>query len=198
MDKSTEMFMKAPGPVTGTSFLVQKLLGLLKPGQPSESNPNQGMQIDPDLILKEMGSIGGSPASAYAHLMGRRGGDWQQSNQFGESPDQEVEAAGLPMGGGSGGAGSSGSFDGPQMPASDGMAQMPLDSSDSPEAATRGSAKNFVRYTVQPGDNLIRIAKRVYGDGSKYRILAEINGIQDPNMIQPGTQLVIPPGAQEV
>lgn len=50
-------------------------------------------------------------------------------------------------------------------------------------------------YTVKPGDCLWLIAKRVYGDGSKWRQLYEANASvigPDPNLIKPGQQLVIP------
>ncbi|MBR6543543.1 MAG: LysM peptidoglycan-binding domain-containing protein [Anaerotignum sp.] len=44
-------------------------------------------------------------------------------------------------------------------------------------------------YTVQKGDCLWNIAKKQLGDGTKYRQIAEKNGISDPNKIYPGQVL---------
>lgn len=49
-------------------------------------------------------------------------------------------------------------------------------------------------YTVQKGDCLWNIAKKYYGDGSKYTIIAEANKdkIKNPNLIYTGQVLIIP------
>jgi nucleoid-associated protein YgaU len=47
-------------------------------------------------------------------------------------------------------------------------------------------------YTVQPGDNLHAIARQVYGDGAKFRLIAEANDVQ-PQQLVVGQELVIPP-----
>jgi LysM repeat protein len=44
-------------------------------------------------------------------------------------------------------------------------------------------------YTVQPGDNLSRVAARY---GVAVDQLLQVNGIQNPNFIYVGQQLVIP------
>lgn len=44
-------------------------------------------------------------------------------------------------------------------------------------------------YTVRSGDCLWAIAKRALGDGTKYREIAEKNGIADPSRIYPGQVL---------
>lgn len=44
-------------------------------------------------------------------------------------------------------------------------------------------------YTVQKGDSLWSIAKRELGDGTRYREVAQKNGIADPNRIYPGQVL---------
>jgi nucleoid-associated protein YgaU len=49
-------------------------------------------------------------------------------------------------------------------------------------------------YTVQKGDSLSKIAKQFYGESSGWHRIHEANKdrIKDPNLIQPGWQLVIP------
>ena len=49
-------------------------------------------------------------------------------------------------------------------------------------------------YTVVAGDCLWNIAKRFYGDGSKYTVIANANKdiIKSPNLIYPGQVLTIP------
>ena len=49
-------------------------------------------------------------------------------------------------------------------------------------------------YTVQPGDTLSGIAKRVYGDAGQYMKIFDANKdkLSDPDKIKPGQQLVIP------
>lgn len=47
-------------------------------------------------------------------------------------------------------------------------------------------------YTIVPGDTLWDIAKRFYGDGSKYPIIAKANNIENPDLIYPGQKLYIP------
>jgi len=48
-------------------------------------------------------------------------------------------------------------------------------------------------YTVKSGDMLMLIAKRFYGDESKYTLIMEANDIKDPNKIAVGQKLIIPP-----
>ena len=49
-------------------------------------------------------------------------------------------------------------------------------------------------YTVQPGDTLSLIAKRIYGDASQYMKIFNANKdkLTDPDKIKPGQELVIP------
>lgn len=47
-------------------------------------------------------------------------------------------------------------------------------------------------HTVDHGDTLFGIALKFYGDGMKFGIIAEANGIRDPNLIFPGQVLQIP------
>ncbi len=46
-------------------------------------------------------------------------------------------------------------------------------------------------YTVKAGDTLWAIAKRQYGDGSKYTDIATKNGLANPNKIQVGQVLLL-------
>ncbi|KAB7766815.1 LysM peptidoglycan-binding domain-containing protein [Xanthomonas maliensis] len=51
--------------------------------------------------------------------------------------------------------------------------------------------------TVQPGDSLSLIAKRHYGDGNLWPRLFEANRatLKDPDLLQPGQVLRLPPKA---
>lgn len=55
-------------------------------------------------------------------------------------------------------------------------------------------AKALRTYTVAKGDNLSKIAKRLYGDANKWRKIHEANKeiIKNPDLIQPGWVLKIP------
>ncbi len=48
------------------------------------------------------------------------------------------------------------------------------------------------RWTVKEGDSLWLIADREYGDPADWRLIAEANGIEDPRVVTPGQQLIIP------
>jgi serine/threonine protein phosphatase PrpC len=48
-------------------------------------------------------------------------------------------------------------------------------------------------YVVKPGDMLMKISKKFYGDESKYKLIMEANNMTDPNMLQIGQTLKIPP-----
>jgi nucleoid-associated protein YgaU len=62
-------------------------------------------------------------------------------------------------------------------------------SSSAPEAA--GSQRT---YTVVAGDSLSKIAKKVYGKSSKWKVIFEANRdiVKDPDLIHPGQVLKIP------
>ena len=49
-------------------------------------------------------------------------------------------------------------------------------------------------YVVQKGDSLWRIAEKVLGDGRRWKELAQVNGIRNPDMIRPG-QVIRMPGS---
>jgi nucleoid-associated protein YgaU len=82
--------------------------------------------------------------------------------------------------------------------------------SDTSSAAASNTARNVLEalnagraarsatprtYTVQEDDNLWSIAQRLYGDGSKWRQIAEANPDIDPARIKPGDVLNLPGNA---
>lgn len=62
-------------------------------------------------------------------------------------------------------------------------------------AAGGGTATSGQSYTVKSGDTLSKISKQFYGDSNEYmRIFyANRDKLRDPDMIQVGQQLTIPP-----
>ena len=62
-------------------------------------------------------------------------------------------------------------------------------------AAGGGSGQGGQTYTVKSGDNLSKISKQFYGDANEYmRIFyANRDKLNDPDRIQVGQQLTIPP-----
>lgn len=50
----------------------------------------------------------------------------------------------------------------------------------------------FIEYTVKRGDTLIGISMMFYGDPESFRKIVEANGIENPNLINPGQVLKIP------
>ena len=65
-----------------------------------------------------------------------------------------------------------------------------------PASATAPAAGGQT-YTVQAGDSLSKIAKHFYGDANAYMDIfnANTDKLSDPDKIQPGQQLTIPPKA---
>ena len=63
----------------------------------------------------------------------------------------------------------------------------------SPEPSAEVTASTET-YTVQSGDSLSAIAERLYGDASAYTRIFDANRdkLSNPDMIQPGQELVIP------
>jgi hypothetical protein len=58
---------------------------------------------------------------------------------------------------------------------------------------TSGSPESGVAHEVRTGDSLASLAFRQYGDAGQWRVIAEANGIIDPERLIPGTTLVFPP-----
>ncbi len=71
------------------------------------------------------------------------------------------------------------------------------DSKESPEpgddADDSQQAEEPVRYVVQSGDSLQAISKKFYGDVNKYTLIMEANDIKNPDIINVGDVLIIPP-----
>jgi nucleoid-associated protein YgaU len=67
-------------------------------------------------------------------------------------------------------------------------------SSSAPSTPTNKPVEREVKYTVQKGDSLSKIAQQQYGDGKKWRAIFEANRdqISNPDLIHPGQVLTIP------
>lgn len=61
-----------------------------------------------------------------------------------------------------------------------------------PQNPTSGTPNPHRVHRVQPGETLDRISAKHYGDATKWRAIAEANGIQDPLALRPGTLLAVP------
>ena len=61
-----------------------------------------------------------------------------------------------------------------------------------PQNPTTRAEAGLGVHTVRDGDSLQSIAHRVYGDASRWRTIAEINGIDDPMRVRRGTALMLP------
>lgn len=68
-------------------------------------------------------------------------------------------------------------------------------SGSSTSPSEKKSAESVRTYTVKSGDSLSAIAKREYGDAEAWRAIYEANRdqIDNPDLIQPGQELKIPP-----
>ena len=86
----------------------------------------------------------------------------------------------LGMGGRSGGGGASG------------MMMGGLDVGDDTTANPPQEMPEPIPYVVKKGDNLWDISQRFYGDPMKFQAIADINHIEDPNLIREGKVLLIP------
>ena len=57
---------------------------------------------------------------------------------------------------------------------------------------TSGALTTYGSTQVVEGDNLPGIAYREYGDAALWRAIADVNGIDDPMRLSPGTRLLVP------
>lgn len=61
------------------------------------------------------------------------------------------------------------------------------------ETVNSPSPKNTeLTHKTQPNDTLWALARKYYGDGNKFNLIAKANGIANPNQIPVGLNLVIP------
>ena len=72
------------------------------------------------------------------------------------------------------------------------LEQYEPDANWGPQNPTSGTPKPQRTHQVQVGDTLDRIAARYFGDSTKWRDIATINGIGDPLDLTPGRILSIP------
>lgn len=79
--------------------------------------------------------------------------------------------------------------------ADDITADISVDTSRAMGAAAGGGGKSGETYEVKAGDNLSKISKQFYGDSNEYmRIFyANRDQLRDPDKIQVGQKLTIPP-----
>ena len=66
-----------------------------------------------------------------------------------------------------------------------------LDVADRPDGEVAAPAVDTT-YTVRPGDSLGAIARRLTGDGDRWREIAQANAIDDPSALAVGTVLTLP------
>jgi nucleoid-associated protein YgaU len=57
---------------------------------------------------------------------------------------------------------------------------------------TSGSREARRTHRVVAGDSLPQLASREYGDATAWRVIAEANGIDDPFVLVPGSELLVP------
>ncbi|BAS26033.1 LysM peptidoglycan-binding domain-containing protein [Limnochorda pilosa] len=68
-------------------------------------------------------------------------------------------------------------------------------STGSEDALGRGSAPRYATHTVRRGETLWRISLRLLGDPTRYREIADLNGISNPHHLETGRVLLIPTDA---
>jgi len=61
-----------------------------------------------------------------------------------------------------------------------------------PQNPSSGTPETHAVHWVSAGETLDRIAASRYGDPSRWRLLADANGVVDPLELEPGTPLVVP------
>ena len=72
------------------------------------------------------------------------------------------------------------------------LEQYEPDANWGPQNPTSGTPQPNRTHQVQVGDTLDRIAAKYYGDPTKWRDIARLNGVADPLDVRPGRLLSIP------
>ncbi len=67
-----------------------------------------------------------------------------------------------------------------------------LSEKEKKKSKSKGKSKKITIVKVKSGDTIYRIAKKVYGDSRKYKIILKANGITKPNSLKIGQILKIP------
>jgi LysM repeat protein len=67
-------------------------------------------------------------------------------------------------------------------------------SASAPPAAASPAPAVAQTYTVVKGDTLWDLAQHYYGNGFRWTLIADANGVKNPRLLQIGTVLTIPPG----
>ena len=70
--------------------------------------------------------------------------------------------------------------------------ELPWQEQEEDEPVERPAPETPKTYVVKSGDTLWHIAERFYQDGASYKRIVEANQISNPDLIYPGTELVIP------
>lgn len=94
----------------------------------------------------------------------------------------------------------------PGLPVAPGMHTLRLDTLDAAGRVTARAEQPFQRtataalqpgqVVVQPGQNLWRLARAAYGNGTRYTVIYQANQaqIRNPQLIYPGQAFAVPPG----
>lgn len=72
------------------------------------------------------------------------------------------------------------------------LTQYQEDMAFGPQNPTSGTPRPHRVHRVQPGETLDRISALHFGDSTKWRSIADANGIEDPLALRPGSLLAIP------
>lgn len=72
------------------------------------------------------------------------------------------------------------------------LTQYEPDANWGPQNPTSGTPSPNRIHQVQKGETLDRISARHYNDSTKWRVIAEANGITDPLALRPGALIAIP------
>ena len=72
------------------------------------------------------------------------------------------------------------------------LTQYQQDFAFGPQNPTSGTPRPHRVHRIQPGETLDRIAAMHMGDATRWRAIAEVNGIEDPLALRPGRTLAIP------
>ena len=72
------------------------------------------------------------------------------------------------------------------------LEQVEDDPSWLPQNPTSGTPEPHQVHDLQVGETLDRLAARYYGQSTRWRVIADANGIDDPLRLAPGTRLKVP------